>query len=84
MVKEPKFFALVLKGVRVGEDARIAAECGVEGILVSTHGGRQLDQTMSSLETVPEIVDAVKGIAKYILIPVSEGGVMWLRLCLWE
>ncbi len=52
---------LVLKGVRVGEDAHIAAENGVEGILVSTHGGRQLDQTMSSIETVPEIVEAVKG-----------------------
>ena len=52
---------LVLKGVRVAEDAKIAAESGVEGILVSTHGGRQLDQTMSSVEMVPEIVDAVKG-----------------------
>jgi isopentenyl diphosphate isomerase/L-lactate dehydrogenase-like FMN-dependent dehydrogenase len=50
---------LVLKGVRVAEDAKIAAESGVEGILVSTHGGRQLDQTMSSVETVPEIVEAV-------------------------
>ena len=52
---------LVLKGVRVGEDAKIAAEHGVEGILVSTHGGRQLDQTMSSIEMVPEIVEAVNG-----------------------
>jgi len=52
---------LVLKGVRVGEDAKLAAEHGVEGILVSTHGGRQLDQTLSSIETVPEIVEAVKG-----------------------
>ena len=52
---------LVLKGVRVGEDAKIAAESGVEGILVSTHGGRQLDQTMGAIEMVPEIVAAVKG-----------------------
>ncbi|NQW22073.1 MAG: alpha-hydroxy-acid oxidizing protein [SAR202 cluster bacterium] len=52
---------LVLKGVRVGEDAKIAAESGCEGVLVSTHGGRQLDQTLSSIETVPEIVEAVKG-----------------------
>ena len=52
---------LILKGVRVGEDAKIAAEMGVEGILVSTHGGRQLDQTLSSIETVPEIVAAVNG-----------------------
>ena len=52
---------LVLKGVRIAEDAKIAAECGVEGILVSTHGGRQLDQTMGSIEMVPEIVRAVNG-----------------------
>ncbi len=52
---------LVLKGVRISEDAKIAAESGVEGILVSTHGGRQLDQTMGSIEMVPEIVQAVKG-----------------------
>ncbi|MCH7736286.1 MAG: alpha-hydroxy-acid oxidizing protein [Chloroflexi bacterium] len=52
---------LVLKGVRIAEDAKIAAESGVEGILVSTHGGRQLDQTMSSIEMVPEIIDAVNG-----------------------
>ena len=52
---------LVLKGVRVSEDAHIAAESGVAGILVSTHGGRQLDQTMGSVEMVPEIVEAVNG-----------------------
>ena len=52
---------LVLKGIRVAEDAKIAAASGIEGILVSTHGGRQLDQTMSSVEMVPEIIDAVNG-----------------------
>jgi isopentenyl diphosphate isomerase/L-lactate dehydrogenase-like FMN-dependent dehydrogenase len=52
---------LVLKGVRIAEDAKIAADMGVEGILVSTHGGRQLDQTMGAIEMIPEIVDAVKG-----------------------
>jgi isopentenyl diphosphate isomerase/L-lactate dehydrogenase-like FMN-dependent dehydrogenase len=51
----------VLKGVRVAEDAKIAADMGVEGILVSTHGGRQLDQTMGAIEMVPEIVEAVNG-----------------------
>ena len=49
---------LVLKGVRVAEDARMAVDHGVNGILVSTHGGRQLDSTMSSIEMVPEIVAA--------------------------
>ena len=55
---------LVLKGVRTGEDAHIAVENGVEGIISSTHGGRQMDMTMSSIETVPEIVAAAKGRAE--------------------
>ena len=55
---------LVLKGIRTAEDAYIAVENGVNGILVSTHGGRQLDMTMGSIEMVPEIVDAVKGQAE--------------------
>ena len=52
---------LVLKGLRVAEDARKAAEHGVNGILVSTHGGRRFDSTMSSIEMVPEIVAATGG-----------------------
>jgi 4-hydroxymandelate oxidase len=55
---------LVLKGVRTAEDAHIAVENGVNGILVSTHGGRQLDMTMGSIEMVPEVVEAVKGQAE--------------------
>ena len=55
---------LVLKGIRTGEDAHLAVEHGVEGILVSTHGGRQLDMTMGAIEMVPEIVDAAKGRAE--------------------
>jgi isopentenyl diphosphate isomerase/L-lactate dehydrogenase-like FMN-dependent dehydrogenase len=55
---------LVLKGLRTAEDARIAVENGVEGILVSTHGGRQMDMTMSAIEMVPEVVEAVKGRAE--------------------
>ena len=55
---------LVLKGVRTAEDAHEAVEHGVEGILVSTHGGRQLDQTMGAIEMVPEIVEASRGQAE--------------------
>ncbi|MCH8831380.1 MAG: alpha-hydroxy-acid oxidizing protein [Chloroflexi bacterium] len=58
---------LVLKGVRIAEDAHIAVESGVAGILVSTHGGRQLDMTMSAIEMVPEIVEATKGRAEIYL-----------------
>ena len=52
---------LVLKGVRVAEDARMAVENGVDAILVSTHGGRRFDGDMSSIEVVPEVVAATQG-----------------------
>ena len=50
---------LVIKGVRTLEDAIMCAEYGVDAIVVSNHGGRQLDCTRSSIETLPEIADAV-------------------------
>ena len=55
---------LVLKGIRTAEDAHEAVENGVNGILVSTHGGRQLDMTMGAIEMVPEIVAAARGQAE--------------------
>ena len=55
---------LVLKGVRVAEDARRAVESGIDGILVSTHGGRRFDGDMSSIEVVPEVVAATQGKAE--------------------
>ena len=55
---------LVLKGIRTAEDAHLAVEHGVEGILVSTHGGRRMDMTMGAIETLPEVVEAVKGRAE--------------------
>ena len=55
---------LVLKGVRAAEDARMAVESGVDGIMVSTHGGRRFDGDMSSIEVVPEVVAATQGKAE--------------------
>ena len=52
---------LLLKGILTAEDALLAVERGVDGIVVSNHGGRYLDYAPSSLEVLPEIVDAVKG-----------------------
>ena len=49
---------LVVKGVMSPEDARIARESGVDGIIVSNHGGRQLDGTVSPLRVLPAIVEA--------------------------
>ncbi|KAI9852799.1 MAG: hypothetical protein M1838_005020 [Thelocarpon superellum] len=50
---------VVLKGIQHVQDARMAVEYGVQGIIVSNHGGRQLDGAIGSLEVLPEIVDAV-------------------------
>ncbi len=52
---------LVLKGIQTGEDAAIACEHGVDAIVVSNHGGRQLDAVAPTAELLPEIVDAVAG-----------------------
>ncbi len=50
---------LLLKGVMHPEDARLAHDAGVDGIIVSTHGGRQLDACISPLQALPDIVQAV-------------------------
>ena len=50
---------LVLKGVLDAEDARDARSCGVDGLVVSNHGGRQLDGAPSSIAALPAIVEAV-------------------------
>jgi L-lactate dehydrogenase (cytochrome) len=50
---------LVLKGILDAEDAKVAAQTGADAIVVSNHGGRQLDGTLSSIRALPEVVDAV-------------------------
>ncbi|WP_323041946.1 alpha-hydroxy acid oxidase [Gemmobacter sp.] len=50
---------LILKGILDAEDARKAAEVGADAIVVSNHGGRQLDGALSSIRMLPQIVDAV-------------------------
>lgn len=50
---------LVAKGVSTAEDARRAAACGVDGIIVSNHGGRSLDGCIPSFAALPEVADAV-------------------------
>ena len=50
---------LVLKGVLTAEDAVLAAEHGVSGVVVSNHGGRQLDGVPATLDVLPEVADAV-------------------------
>jgi 4-hydroxymandelate oxidase len=62
---------IVVKGIMTMEDAKIAVEHGVEGIVVSNHGGRQLDSTPATLDVLPEIVDVVRGRAEVFM----DGGI---------
>jgi 4-hydroxymandelate oxidase len=52
---------ILLKGILTAEDALLAVERGVDGIVVSNHGGRQLDGAIASIEALPEVVGAVAG-----------------------
>ncbi|KAL1643541.1 hypothetical protein SLS58_004901 [Diplodia intermedia] len=62
---------LWVKGVATGEDALLAVRHGVDGIVVSNHGGRQLDGALATLDALPEVVRAVGG-----RIPVHvDGGI---------
>ncbi|TIC10775.1 WD40 repeat-like protein, partial [Wallemia mellicola] len=56
---------IVLKGVQSWQDAVIAAERGCAGIVLSNHGGRQLDMAPSGLEILPEVVEALKARGLY-------------------
>ena len=62
---------LVVKGILTGEDACRAVDHGAAGIVVSNHGGRQLDRTPAAIDALPEIVTAVSGAAEVYL----DGGV---------
>jgi isopentenyl diphosphate isomerase/L-lactate dehydrogenase-like FMN-dependent dehydrogenase len=62
---------LLVKGVLTGEDAELAVAAGVDGIVVSNHGGRQLDGTPASLDVLPEVVAATGGRTEVLM----DGGV---------
>ncbi len=52
---------IVLKGIVHPDDARLAVEHGIEGVLVSNHGGRQVDGAIGALDALPEVAAAVNG-----------------------
>jgi L-lactate dehydrogenase (cytochrome) len=52
---------IVLKGIQRADDARRAVDIGMDGIIVSTHGGRQVDGARGALDSLPPVVDAVGG-----------------------
>jgi isopentenyl diphosphate isomerase/L-lactate dehydrogenase-like FMN-dependent dehydrogenase len=62
---------IVVKGVLTGDDARRALDKGAAGVVVSNHGGRQLDGVSASLRALPEVVAAVGGRAEVLM----DGGV---------
>ncbi|MGE5525686.1 MAG: alpha-hydroxy acid oxidase [Rhodospirillaceae bacterium] len=61
---------LMVKGILHSEDAKLAADCGADAVVVSNHGGRNLDSTMAPIEVLPEIVDAV---GKRVTVMVDSG-----------
>ncbi|XP_028417939.1 peroxisomal (S)-2-hydroxy-acid oxidase GLO1-like [Dendronephthya gigantea] len=58
-VKSITSLPVVVKGILTAEDAKLAVKCGVDGIIVSNHGGRQLDCVPATIEVLPSIVSAV-------------------------
>jgi isopentenyl diphosphate isomerase/L-lactate dehydrogenase-like FMN-dependent dehydrogenase len=62
---------VLVKGVLRGDDALTATKCGVAGIIVSNHGGRQLDTVPATISVLPEIVEACGGKVEIFL----DGGV---------
>jgi isopentenyl diphosphate isomerase/L-lactate dehydrogenase-like FMN-dependent dehydrogenase len=60
-IREAAPVPVLVKGLMTGEDARLAVEAGVQAIVVSNHGGRQLDSVHAPITVLPEIVEAVEG-----------------------
>lgn len=65
--KEKHDIPLLIKGIMTPEDAETAIELGVDGVWVSNHGGRQLDQTEGTSAVLPQIIAAIDGAAGIIV-----------------
>ncbi len=62
---------ILLKGIQTGADAGLAVEHGAAGVIVSNHGGRQLDGVPATLDILPEVVEAVEGSCEVLV----DGGI---------
>jgi 4-hydroxymandelate oxidase len=62
---------VVVKGIQTAEDANLACEHGAAGLVVSNHGGRQLDEVAATIDLLPEVVEAVAGRIEVLV----DGGV---------
>jgi lactate 2-monooxygenase len=81
-LREMTKLPLLLKGVRHAEDARLAAEHGVDGLIVSNHGGRQVDGERGSLDNLPEVVSAADGLPVLLDSGVRSGADVFKALAL--
>jgi len=70
-LKQNTNMKIVLKGIMTHEDARIAVDRGADGIIISNHGGRQLESDLSTIECLEEVVKEVKGAIPVLI----DGGV---------
>ncbi len=74
---------IVIKGVLTGDEARRAVDEGAAGIIVSNHGGRQLDGVPASIKALPEVVGAVNGRAEVLMDGgIRRGGDVVKAICL--
>ncbi|HEX7058745.1 MAG TPA: alpha-hydroxy acid oxidase [Solirubrobacterales bacterium] len=62
---------VLVKGIVTGEDAALAVEHGAAGVVVSNHGGRQLDRCLATADALPEVIDAIGGRAPVLV----DGGI---------
>lgn len=63
---------VLIKGILCAEDTRLAAEHGAAGVVVSNHGGRQLDSSITSLDALPEVVEAARDTNLTVMV---DGGI---------
>jgi len=74
---------IVVKGVHTGDDARRAIDAGASAVVVSNHGGRQLDGVPASLRALPEVIAAVNGQVEVLMDGgIRRGGDIVKALCL--
>ena len=65
---------IILKGITHSDDARMAIDHGMDGVIVSNHGGRQVDGAISTLDALPSIVETVKGKIPVLIDSGIRGG----------
>jgi 4-hydroxymandelate oxidase len=70
-IKAATELPVVAKGIMTGEDVELCAEAGADGVIVSNHGGRHLDNTLATIEVLAEAVATAKGKMEVLL----DGGV---------